>query len=165
MDQKRVNEIIKEHKLWLSSNKTKGKQANFSKKRLNNINFHKADLREALFHRADLHGSNFIDAKLEGASFKDCYLTWSNLKGADLRNANLEGSFLWAAFTREANFPEKKLNLGSLYELSNIYFDFRKKVILLTKISRFRTISFIEAETGILHKDMPIWIKYSMREL
>jgi len=69
MNQEELNKIIKEHKLWLVSNGTKGK-------------------------RADLRGVDLRGANLEGANLWGVDLEGVNLKEADLRGANLEYCFV-----------------------------------------------------------------------
>ncbi len=77
MDKSELAKILSEHKKWIDTNFTEGKQAN---------------LRGANLQSADLRGANLQDADLQGANLRN-----ANLRGANLRNANLRGADLQGA--------------------------------------------------------------------
>ena len=70
MDKSELAKILSEHKKWIDTNFTEGKQAN---------------LRGANLQSADLRGANLQDADLQGANLRN-----ANLRGADLRGAYLD---------------------------------------------------------------------------
>ena len=75
MDQKKLNRILKLHKLWLNKNE-EGNKANLSNTDLSNT---------------DLSNTNLRGADLRGANLRDTNLRDTNLSNADLRGANLSG--------------------------------------------------------------------------
>lgn len=90
ISQEELDEILKQHKLWVESNKQDGTHADLS--------FH--DLRTLEFPtRTMLWGANLKHTNLQG----------TNLEGADLRKANLEGAILISANLREANLMRANL--------------------------------------------------------
>ena len=78
MTQEVLNEIIKQHKLWLKDDK-KGKRANLRFVDLSNANLRYADLSNANLHNADLSNADLSNADLR----------YANLHNADLNFANL----------------------------------------------------------------------------
>ena len=98
MTQEKLNEILENHKHWLSEdcNGWENMRADLSGANLSGANLSGADLR-----RANLSGANLSGADLYGA----------NLSGADLRGADLCGANLRRANLREANLREAKGNL------------------------------------------------------
>ena len=83
MEQKKLDEILRLHKMWLYR-KEGGKRAN-----LRGANLLDADLRGA-----NLLGANLRGANLRGANLLDADLRGANLLGANLRGANLRGADL-----------------------------------------------------------------------
>jgi uncharacterized protein YjbI with pentapeptide repeats len=69
MNQNEIKEILTQHKVWLASNRKKGKKADFAG----------ANLKGTILENANLQGAN-----LQGADLYD----------ADLRGANLKGTIL-----------------------------------------------------------------------
>lgn len=165
MHKKNIEDELKLHQLWLSTNKTEGKQADFSNKKLSDYNFYGADLREAIFVNSHLHGTNFSNADVSGADFKNSFMTWAKVKNTNFSNANLEGIFLWGSNIKQAILPEKKLKVGNLYQIENHYYEINKTVACLIETTNFNTITLVEANTGKMYKELPSWIKYSMIEL
>lgn len=92
MDKSELAKILSEHKKWIDTNLTEGKQAN-----LRNANLRGADLQDADLRGADLQGANLRKANLRGAYLQDADLRDANLWGADLRKANLRGADLQGA--------------------------------------------------------------------
>lgn len=91
-----LDSILADHKFWLKSGCTKGKQADL----------HDADLCEA-----DLHDANLCEADLCGADLRGANLCGANLCGADLCVANLCGADLCGA---DIDFSCLPLWCGSL---------------------------------------------------
>ena len=81
MEQKKLDEILRLHKLWLEG-KEGGERAN-----LRGADLQDADLRGANLWSADLWG-----ADLRGANMRDTDLRGANLRSADLRGANVDYS-------------------------------------------------------------------------
>ena len=92
MTQEELNEVLKQHKLWLNSSKSMGKRADLSYMDLSGADLSGADLRYA-----DLTGVNLKGANLRGADLRYADLTDADLRGADLGFANLEGADLEGA--------------------------------------------------------------------
>ena len=76
MEQKKLDEILRLHKMWLNGEE-EGKRANLRG----------ADLRDA-----DLQGADLRDADLQGADLRDADLQGADLRGANLRDADLDYS-------------------------------------------------------------------------
>jgi len=85
MNQNELNEILKEHQLWLDSAGKKGKRAVLKGVDLTMVYF----MEDVDLRKADLEGVN-----LKGADLRRANLTGANLKGADLEGANLEGCWV-----------------------------------------------------------------------
>ena len=79
MTQEKLNEVLKQHKLWLEDS-SEGIRAN-----LRGANLRGANLEDANLRGADLRGADLEDANLRGAD-----LIGANLRGADLRGADLK---------------------------------------------------------------------------
>jgi len=99
MDIKKLNEILEQHKLWLSN--MGGMRANLS--------------------GANLSGANLYGANLSGANLSGANLCGANLHGADLHGANLCGA---KGLYLPINCPEvgeftafKKLSTGAIATL------------------------------------------------
>ena len=82
-----LNEILEEHKKWLSGDG--GKQADLSNTDLSNTDLNHTDLRHT-----NLYNANLRYANLRGVDLTDVNLTDVDLKGVDLINANLTGAYL-----------------------------------------------------------------------
>ena len=90
-----LDSILADHKFWLKSGCTKGKQADLHDADLRGANLHNANLCEADLHDADLRGAN---------------LCWADLCGADLRGADIDFSCLplWCG-SLSAHFDDRQL--------------------------------------------------------
>src|SRR3989337_1737123 len=90
-----LKQILEDHLLWLSSNKTKGKQADLSNQDLSGTNLYRVNLAYANLAYANLSYAN---------------LTSTNLENTNLENTNLEnvkGVQVFKCFYVENN--EKKI--------------------------------------------------------
>ena len=83
MKKKEIQELLKNHKLWLSGDGD-GRRADLTC----------ADLTCADLTGANLTGANLTYANLTGANLTDADLTYANLTGANLTGANLTGANL-----------------------------------------------------------------------
>ena len=87
MTNEQLNEILEEHKLWLSGRG--GERADLRDADLRNADLRDADLRDADLRRADLSNANIECANLRGAILGN-----ANLRGANLSNVYLDGANL-----------------------------------------------------------------------
>ena len=102
MDKDKLNEVLKQHKLWLETEGKEGKRANLSGDNLSGANLEYADLRGANLwyanlRKADLRGADLRKADLCGADLRGAELCDANLRKADLRGADLCGADLRGA--------------------------------------------------------------------
>ena len=102
MDKDKLNEVLKQHKLWLGTDGKEGKRANLSGDNLSGANLEYADLRGANLwyanlRKADLRGADLRKADLCGADLRGAELCDANLRKADLRGADLCGADLRGA--------------------------------------------------------------------
>ena len=106
MTQDEIDEILKQHELWLRGNG--GKRADL----------HDADLLYAVLRDADLARSNLFGANLRYADLTEANLAGANLADAVLVGANLADANLTGANLIEANLSRAKLigaNLTGAY--------------------------------------------------
>src|SRR5574344_1062263 len=87
MEQKKLKEILTNHKLWLVDEL--GERADLCGADLRHANLSGANLCGADLSRANLYGMNLQDADLCDADLSRADLSRANLCGADLRGANL----------------------------------------------------------------------------
>ncbi len=86
MNQKELEKILDDHRLWLKG-ETKGKIANLSR-----TDLYRANLSGANLYKADLSGADLYKADLRGADLRGADLYRADLRGADLNGANLYGA-------------------------------------------------------------------------
>jgi len=103
MTDQELEDILKEHCLWLDSNGNKGKIANLRGVDLRRENFKAVDLRNVNLEGVDLRRADLRGANLEGANLKGADLRNVNLEGVDLKGANLEGANLEGADLQGVN--------------------------------------------------------------
>lgn len=94
METKKLQEILRLHKLWLITGGAEGTCANF---------------RGANFRGADLRGANLRGANLQGAD-----LQGADLQGADLRGADLD----YSAWPLCCGTKNVKINARIFYQLA-----------------------------------------------
>ena len=95
-----LDSTLADHKFWLKSGRTKGKQAN-----LYDANLCGADLCGADLCGADLCGANLRGANLRGANLCGADLCGANLRGADIDFSCLP---LWCG-SLSAHFDDRQL--------------------------------------------------------
>ena len=88
MNQKELNKVLREHKLWLSDDKD-GVFANLMGANLKNANLRGANLENANLKNANLRGANLMGANLDTANLMGANLDTANLMGANLENVIL----------------------------------------------------------------------------
>lgn len=130
MDICKINEILKKHKIWLTSNGKNGCQIELDA----DLSYSKivgADLRCASLDDSNLTNAKLSYTNLKGAELGFCNLEWaelcytnlesvnlsfSNLKNADLRYANLSHANLYRAVLQSANLRGADLRYADLSE-------------------------------------------------
>ena len=110
-----IQAVLEEHRLWLDSNREKGKRADFSGKNLQEAHLVDENLRMANLFGANLEGANLEGANLEGANLEGAYLFGAILEGAILRRANLYGANLRRANLRRAILRRAILRRANLF--------------------------------------------------
>ena len=111
MDDKKLGEILENHKHWLDEdcNGWENMRADLS-----GANLYEADLRRADLRRADLSGADLRRADLSGANLRRADLSGANLRRADLSGAYLYGANLYEADLSGANLYEADLRRADL---------------------------------------------------
>lgn len=89
-----LEEILAQHREWIESKGTAGKQADLSHAHLKGADLAGTNLRDALLNHAILKGSDLLLADLQGASLIQANLQDTNLLGTRLHGANLQGATL-----------------------------------------------------------------------
>ncbi len=107
---KEINEILEQHKLWISSNCCSGERANFRNTVLRYQFFCGEELIGADFSYADLRGIYMMNANLYGAMFEAALAKDGNFIGANLKCTNLEH-----ANFENANFQYADLAYANLH--------------------------------------------------
>ena len=107
--EKKLKEILEQHKLWLDSNEKEGKCAD-----LTDADLRFANLYGAYLSGADLRGSNLNFANLRRADLTSADLSHTNLTSVDLSGANLTDANLSGANLSGANLLETDLRRANL---------------------------------------------------
>ena len=121
MTQEELNEVLKQHKLWLDTKGEEGKRADLIGADLEGVDLRDANLTCASLEGAYLKGADLRFANLRftnfiGANLRGAYLTDADLEGAVLEGADLEGADL-----KGANLSYTKLD-GANLEGTGVYF-------------------------------------------
>ena len=117
MDKGELQEILKNHILWLKENggeRAKLQYANLRGAYLRDADLRGANLRGAYLRDADLRGANLRGADLSNAYLRDADLRGANLRGADLSNAYLRDADLRGADLRDADLRGADLDFSCL---------------------------------------------------
>ncbi len=101
MEQEKLEEILTNHKKWLTGEG--GERADLSGADLSGADLSGADLCDADLRGADLSGANLREADLRVADLSGANLREANLRGADLSGANLHVADLRGADLSGAN--------------------------------------------------------------
>jgi hypothetical protein len=108
-----LDEILKQHQLWLDSLGKSGSQA-------------------------DLNGASLENANLSGAFLRDANLTSADLIGADLREATLSGAFLRGANLIGADLRDTALDYANLRDTELSYADLRGASVFFAHLDGVR---------------------------
>ena len=92
MDKAKLDKILDNHKLWLSSGGKKGERADLRYADLRYADLRSADLRYADLRYANLRYADLSSADLRSANLRSADLRSADLKYADLRSADLDYS-------------------------------------------------------------------------
>lgn len=135
MTQGELNKILKDHKLWLDSNMTKGKQADLSNIDLRLLKFCDLDLHWVNLIKADLRCVYLNDANLSCAILCGANLSYADLRYADLVGADLSGANLSYANLCDANLYSADLSGANLWNATlDKEEQIRKGIILQEKM-------------------------------
>ena len=100
MNQKELDKILENHKLWLKTNGEQGERAD-----LRSANLRYADLRSANLRYANLRSANLRYADLRYANLSYADLSYADLRYADLSYADLRYANLRSADLDYSAFP------------------------------------------------------------
>ena len=121
-----LDAMLRINKVWVDSNGSKGKRADFTLAGLANADLHGIDADGADFTSANLAGANLRGANLKnayfagesdasaGAALQGADLSGADLEGTDLTSANLTGAILIDAGLSGADFTNAILNDADL---------------------------------------------------
>src|SRR3990167_3727309 len=107
-DLKCLNKTLEDHLLWLSSNGSKGKQADFRNQNLSGTNLYNISLTCANLTYTNLYYANLANANLANAILYNASLANANLAYANLANANLYNAYLTSTNLENANLENVK---------------------------------------------------------
>lgn len=107
--QEDLDESIRIHNIWLTTDGDDGHRAVLSDLDLSGLDFSNANLKMA----------SIIDSNISGANFQGSNLTEARLVGSDFSGANLRGANLWRADLRGANLSGANM-LGADLSYANM---------------------------------------------
>ena len=110
ISQAELDEILKQHYVWLKSDGSKGYQADLIYTDLSGINLRGTNLRDA-----DLWGANLQEADLQGANLQEADLEYADLQGANLQEADLEYADLHGVNLHGADLRDTELHGADLH--------------------------------------------------
>ncbi len=113
-----LNEILEQHKLFVTSMGSEGSKANLRGANLSYANLRGADMSGANLSYANLRGADMSGANLRDADLRGANLRGANLYGADLYGADLYGANLYGANLRGANLYGADLYGANLSDAS-----------------------------------------------
>ena len=103
-----INEILRKHALWLSSEGKDGEQADLTDANLNGADLIGADLRKAV-----LTGASLINADLTEAKLDEACLERAKMEGVKLNRASLSGTSFYRADLSNAELKDMELDYTS----------------------------------------------------
>ena len=132
------------------------KEASFKDCVMQDVSFNYADLTYSTFENVDLAYTTFISCDLTGANFSK--VTPENLEGVNFSDA----------ICHHTGFPNKEMKIGKLYKTTKNSFLISKNIqdqalVCLLDINSY-TIDILDGN-GTVHKNLPNWLKYSMKEV
>jgi len=112
-----LKSVLKNHSLWLNSEKVIGQPANLEGYNLRGAillgaNLRNANLKGAYLYGAYLKNANLEQANLAGANLRGANLRWVNLKEADLTGANLTRADMHQSHLEKTNLTGANLQMS-----------------------------------------------------
>jgi len=150
VNQEELDEIIRNHGIWLNTNGNRGKRAilkqcNFDNLKFHNVDLSYADISDSTFCLANISQSDFSGAILEDSFFSNVniigsYFCGSNLiktkfQGAHISSTNFDKCNLLKARLEEANFINCSLDNANLSETFLIATRFQKVSLIDTNFN------------------------------
>ncbi len=114
MENREINTILEQHRIWLATKGKKGEKANFKGAALTGANFRGVTLIGANFQGADLERTDFEEADIRKAFFQEANFKYANLRGADLRGADLQAVDLQGVDLLRTNLVSAKIRYTNL---------------------------------------------------
>lgn len=135
MDQTLLDSILKDHKLWVESNRKEGRPASLKGRDLAGKNLSNANLCFINLEGADLEAANLENSRMHGANFKGANLNRANLRNAsctsvDFSVATLTKTNLYRTSFFFANLNKAKLTNSLFYETADFRFSTVNSFIL-----------------------------------
>jgi len=109
LKQSELKVILQDHRLWLESDRKRGKRANLQDANLRGANLWYANLRGANLWGADLRRADLRYANLRDANLRDANLRGANLQDANLAGAKFTTNFKKVGWFRNATFSEDQI--------------------------------------------------------
>ena len=145
ISQQELNQILKKHKIYMTTSGKEGERADLKEAYLSGVDLSGADLRGAYLSGADLSRADLKEAYLSGvdlrgaylsgaylsraylsrADLREAYLRRADLSGVDLRGADLEEAYLEGADLRGANLKGANLKGADLEGVNLTWADLR----------------------------------------
>ena len=110
ISQKKFNQILEKHKIYIATLGQEGERAELRGVDLRGVDLRGADLREADLYRADLEGADLDGADLSRADLREANLSEADLSRADLSRADLREADLTEANLRGADLRGAELS-------------------------------------------------------
>lgn len=149
-------------------------KVNLNNANLKRAHFESTFLESSLFKNAEmeytvLDGANLYQCNLENANLQFANMVEGDLTEADLSGANLFGINLYRTKRKDAIFPLKKVDPGSLYKIKNKFLNStvegQEAIFCLLKINSDQSLDIAKVLSGEVFKRVPFWVKYSMEEV
>jgi uncharacterized protein YjbI with pentapeptide repeats len=124
LTQNELDNIVKQHNLWVNTRGVEGVRANFKEKVLCNLSFKDfslvhADFRGAILSNCDLSKSNFRNSNFNVTTFENCTfelssLVYCNFMGARGEFVNLTGAICFETNFKASVFKNTKFDTSTL---------------------------------------------------
>jgi Pentapeptide repeats (8 copies) len=161
-----LEQILREHKQWIESEKKAGTQADLHDAKLDNARLVNVDLyasdmggaklNHAILSVANISHSNLGDADLSAADLDRAILSGTRLTGANLTGADLTDANLTGATLTSVNFTHTKLIGTDLTEATADEANFDGAVFEAKSLPALRGISRAKNLELLTYKDNPV---------
>src|SRR6266850_311677 len=105
-----LHRILAQHETWLTSNGSRGKQADLSGADLTGANLRSAFLTKVQLESSILGEADLTSSNLEGVNFRNASLVWTQLYHAKLSSADLTNTNLSSANLAYADLTDAQLS-------------------------------------------------------